>query len=115
MTDGIDALLSEDRSSLCQRWQSFFGTLPPSRLSRPMMARTLAVELQWRASGQSRAAMIRRLEKAIAAGDANQPLAYTGNRLVREWHGWQYVADVVEDGYLWENRVELLPVLRTSS
>lgn len=100
--DDIDALLSEDRRSVCQRWQSLYGIPPPSRLSRPMMAKILVVELQWRAYGQSRAAMIRRLHKAVAAGDANQPLADTGKRLIREWHGRQYV---VEDGYLWEERV----------
>jgi len=103
--DNIDALLSEDRRSVCQRWQSLYGTPPPSRLSRPMMAKILVVELQWRASGQSRAAMMRRLQKAVAAGEGNQPLADAGKRLIREWHGRQYVVDVVEDGYLWEDRV----------
>ena len=55
----IDGLLSVDRNVLIDQWKKVMGPAPPNRLSRPMMAKILAAQLQWQASGLSRAAMVR--------------------------------------------------------
>lgn len=92
------------RGDLKERWEEVIGNPSPPRLSRTMMARILACELQWRASGQSRAAMFKRLKRALEAADRQAPIANSGARLVREWNGRDHVVDVTDDGYLWNGK-----------
>lgn len=97
----IDAVLNAERETLVDNWTKLIGRPPPERLSRSMMARILACELQWRACGRSRAQMLSKLDRAIAAAGSTKPKAAAGARLVREWNGRRHVVDVIEDGYLW--------------
>ncbi len=104
MTLDIDALLKAERSVLVTRWTDLFDAVPPPRLSQSMMARILACELQWEASGQTRSAIVRKLDQVIAGGASNKPVAGTGQRLVRDWNGRRHVVDVTEEGYVWQGR-----------
>lgn len=92
------------RGDLKERWEEVIGHPSPPRLSRTMMARILACELQWRATGQSRAAMFKRLKRALEAADRQAPIANSGARLVREWNGREHVVDVTDDGYIWNGK-----------
>ena len=101
----VTNLEGDDREALKARWQGLFGTCPSPRLSKGMMVRILASELQWQSTGQTRLAFQRKLRKLVAATDKAKPVAQTGARLVRVWNGKEHTVDVVGDGYLWNGKV----------
>ena len=102
----IAALDALDRSALLQRWQSAFGHEAPPRLSRPLMEKAIAYEIQVRAYGGLSARTIRVLKAAAKpeamAGSRRSP--GRGTRLVREWNGILHEVDVRDDGYLWRGQ-----------
>jgi hypothetical protein len=99
----IAALEVLDRPALLARWQSAFGHKASSRLSRPLMQKALAHDIQVRAYGGLSRRTIRALKAAVtsdAAATSFRPLG-RGTRLVREWNGIVHEVDIVDDGYLW--------------
>ncbi|MEO1028472.1 MAG: DUF2924 domain-containing protein [Pseudomonadota bacterium] len=94
-------LKSLSREALKARWFEVLGTTPAPRLSSGMMVRILTCELQWKASGQPRTAIRRRLDKVVDQTPDAKPKAQTGVRLVREWHGEEHIVDVTAHGYHW--------------
>lgn len=104
MTINLDDIDSRDRETLTKLWQGAFGTPPPRQLSQSVMRRVLANELQWKASGQSRGAIIRRLKRVLGTAERMAPTAHAGNRLIREWNGKRHVVDVARDGYIWNGK-----------
>ena len=102
----IAALEALDRPALLARWQSAFGQKASSRLSRPLMQKALAHDIQVRAYGGLSRRAIRALKAAVrsdAAATSTRPLS-RGTRLVREWNGIVHEVDVVDDGYLWRGQ-----------
>lgn len=102
----IAALDALDRSALVQRWRSAFGREPPPRLSRTLMEKAIAYEIQARAYGGLSARTIRALKAAAKpeAVDVSRRPPGRGTRLVREWNGILYEVDVLDDGYLWRGQ-----------
>lgn len=100
----LDTIQSMDRPSLAQLWSKMIGRAPPPRLSRGMMVRILASEHQWQTSRLNRSKHIKRLERILAASAASEPIAQSGQRLVREWNGQQHIVDIIPTGYLWNNK-----------
>jgi hypothetical protein len=90
--------------ALTERWRELFGIDPPPRTSRHMMARIILSEIQWRASGLSRSALIRRLRKVADVETNTKPIAGSGTRLVRDWNGKRHIVDVTAEGYVWNDR-----------
>ena len=86
MTDAY-ILQAASRDELKHHWEDVVGMAPPSRISHSTMADILICEAQWKASGQSKAAVMRKLKHGVSAGDSNKPVANSGARLVREWNG----------------------------
>tara|TARA_R110000868_G_scaffold361052_1_gene623071 strand:+ start:157 stop:549 length:393 start_codon:yes stop_codon:yes gene_type:complete len=103
MTDAY-ILQAASRDELKHHWEDVVGMAPPSRISHSTMADILICEAQWKASGQSKAAVMRKLKHGVSAGDSNKPVANSGARLVREWNGREHVVDVTVDGYVWNGR-----------
>ena len=101
----VTNLERDDRDALKARWQGLFGSCPPPRLSKGMMVRILASELQWQSAGQTRTAFHRKLRKLVVATDKAKPVAQSGVRLVRVWNGKEHTVDVLDDGYLWNGKV----------
>lgn len=102
----IAALDALDRSALLQRWQSVYGHEAPPRLSRSLMEKAIAYEIQVRAYGGLSARTIRALKasaKPEAGAVSRRPLGH-GTRLVREWNGILQEVDVLDDGYLWRGQ-----------
>lgn len=101
----LDHDLTElSRKDLKERWEEIIGTPPPPRIARVTMIRILTCELQWQVCGHSRATIIKKLERAVAASKKEQPIASSGTRLVREWNGREHVVDITDDGYLWNGK-----------
>jgi hypothetical protein len=92
-----------DRSALLQRWRMAFGRDAPPRLSRALMQKAIAYELQVEAFG-GLPSRTRRALRAGAKADGRSTLTNLpgrGTRLIREWHGTVHDVEVLEDGYLW--------------
>ncbi|MGI9426602.1 MAG: DUF2924 domain-containing protein, partial [Hyphomicrobiaceae bacterium] len=92
--DKLELLDRASRSELVEHWTALFGCRPPPRISRGMMFRMIACEIQWRDSGLTKARVIRRLRRLAAAPNSSKPLARPGARLVRQWNGRHHVVDV---------------------
>ena len=103
-TSSLDALAKSDRIKLVRKWEDAFGQPPPSRISQSLMNRILASEHQWKASGENRVALIRRIGKLADRKPDTRPATSSGARLVRVWNGRKHIVDVTEDGFVWNNK-----------
>ncbi len=98
------------REKLVERWQRQYHADPPSGISRQLMVRAIARELQARRYGGLRPAVLRRLQKAIEGDAANDQASATqasslrpGSRLLREWNGVTHTVEVIERGFVWKD------------
>ncbi len=104
----IDALADLPRVELVERWQRHYRTDPPKGISRPLLVRAIAYEMQAKRYGGLKPATDRRL-RMYSNGTANgdhggrktAPTLQSGARLVREWNGVNHVVEVIEGGYVW--------------
>jgi hypothetical protein len=99
----LAALAGLDRTALLERWRRAFGHDAPPRLSRPLMEKAIAYNIQVKAFGGLSARTMRAL-RAAAKGDGGLTSCRapgSGTRLVREWNGALHEVEVLEDGYLW--------------
>jgi len=104
----IVALSDLPRPALVERWQMHYRTDPPKGISRPLLVRAIAYEMQAKRYGGLKPATDRRL-RMFANGTANgdhggrktAPTLQSGARLVREWNGVNHVVEVIEGGYVW--------------
>jgi hypothetical protein len=99
----LAALAELDRTALLQSWRKAFGRDAPPRLSRALMQKAIAYDLQVKAFG-GLSTRTKRSLRAAAKGDRRSALSKLpscGTRLLREWHGALHEVEVLEDGYLW--------------
>ena len=99
----LAALAEMDRPALLQRWRMAFGRDAPPRLSRALMEKAIAYDLQVEAFG-GLPSRTRRALRVAAKADGRSTLTNLpsrGTRLIREWHGTVHDVEVLEDGYLW--------------
>lgn len=105
----IDTLADLARSELVERWRTYFRTEPPKGISRSLLFRAVAYQMQAKRYGGLKPATDRRLRR-IAEGtvDSNHgsrkasSALHPGARLVREWNGVSHVVDVIEGGFIWK-------------
>jgi len=101
----IAGLAELDRASLVARWRSLYGRPPPPKLSRALMEKAIAYEIQSAAFGGLSAVTKRALRAAASGGGTSsstrRPLS-AGARLIREWNGTVHEVDVAEEGYIWQ-------------
>jgi hypothetical protein len=96
----VAALADLDRTALLERWQAAYGPKVPPRLSRSLMAKAIAYEIQVKAFGGLPTRTKRALKVAAKAdGKAAPPIPGRGTRLIREWHGRLHEVEVLDDGY----------------
>ncbi|MHA1179967.1 MAG: DUF2924 domain-containing protein [Alphaproteobacteria bacterium] len=104
----IDALVDLTRTELAERWRTNYRTDPPKGISRPLLFRAIAYEMQAKRYGGLKPAIVRRLQmiaKRPAGGDHSNrkasPTLQPGARLIREWNGVSHVVEVIEGGFIW--------------
>ena len=102
----IAGLAELDRESLITRWRAAYGAPPPRKLSRALLEKALAYEIQCRAFGGLSGAARRALRAAATTkGKSTGPRSLNpGARLVREWNGVVHEVDVSGDGYVWQDQ-----------
>ena len=101
----IASLLDRSTQELRLAWRQQHRTGPPVGLSRDLLIRALAYELQERAHGGASAALRRRLQ-SLASASAKGALAVdtgmvpkAGTTLVRQWRGHTHTVLVHKDGF----------------
>ena len=104
----IGALADLPRADLVKRWQGLYRASPPKGISRRMMFRAIAYEMQAKKYGGLKPAVGRQLQRiatGLASGDrvtiTVASKLKSGARLVREWNGATHVVEVVDDGFIW--------------
>ena len=94
----IDALTDLTRAELVERWRTHHRTDPPKGISRRLLVRAIAYEMQAKRYGGLKPATDRRLRMIIestTAGDhggrKTASRLQPGARLIREWNGVNHV------------------------
>jgi hypothetical protein len=106
----IAGLVDRPTSDLRLAWLQLYRTDPPVGLSRDLMIRALAHQLQERTEGGASPALRRRLqglaEEFEKRGASFDPgiVPKTGTMLVRQWRGHTHTVLVREDGFEYEGQ-----------
>jgi hypothetical protein len=106
----IAGLLSRSTQNLRLDWRELHRRGPPLGLSRDLMIRAFAQELQEHAHGDPSAALRRRLQtmaRELAKGASSfdpSIVPKTGTTLVRQWRGHPHTVLVREDGFEYEGQ-----------
>ena len=101
----IAGLLERPTQELRLAWRQLHRTGPPLGLSRDLLIRALAYQLQERAHGGASAALRRRLQSLAGASEkgalAVDPgiVPKAGTTLVRQWRGHTHTVLVHKDGF----------------
>jgi Protein of unknown function (DUF2924) len=101
----IAGLLDRSTQELRLAWRQWHRTGPPLGLSRDLLIRALAYELQERAHGGPSVALRRRLQTLARASekgalsDESDRVLKTGTTLVRQWRGHTHTILIHKDGF----------------
>ena len=106
----IASLLDRSTQELRLAWRKLHRTEPPFGISRDLLIRSLAYELQQRANGSPSLALRRRLqtlaggwERGARSVDPSVVLK-AGSTLVRQWRGQTHTVLVQKDGFEYEGQ-----------
>lgn len=106
----LASLTTLSRDTLVARWGEAFGRSPPKGMSRRLLERAVAYQLQVQASGELKPDVLRKLRRHTAAKETNGDNRSTkstklapGTRLIREWNGRNHIVEVMADGFLWND------------
>ena len=106
----IAVLVDRSTHELRLAWRQLYCTEPPRGLSRDLLIRALANQLQERTHGGASRALRRRLHTLAGeferGGASFDPalLPKTGTTLVRQWRGRAHTVLVREDGFEYEGQ-----------
>lgn len=92
-----------NRTSLLKAWQSVFGRPAPKGMSKSMLRRFLAFEVQAKAQGGV-ARFTRSNVLPPKPKTAQATKLKPGGRLIREWNGKTHIVDVTEGGFEWRGK-----------
>ena len=105
----IAGLLDRSTPELRLAWREFYRASPPLGLSRDLLIRALAYELQQHAHGGPILALRRRLQSLGGASEkgAVDPglVIKAGTTLVRQWRGHTHTVLVHKDGFEHEGQL----------
>ena len=106
--EGLEAEIDRVRAlgldELRARWRTTFRSSPPPALSKDLMARMVAWNIQEQALGGPDAATLKLLD-SLARGEKpeGKRRLKTGTVLVREYQGGRHTVTVVPGGFLWRD------------
>ena len=102
----LTALGELSRDELVDLWSINYGRPPPKGISRRLLERAAAYEMQVEAFGGLKPKVRRRLLSIVGSSDSakstgSRPNLAPGTRLIREWNGRSHTVDVVDGGFEW--------------
>ena len=100
------------RADFVGRWVALYRSPPPKGISRALLIRAIAYRIQTSKWGGLKSATLRQLQKAAGepvseAKTLASPSRWSlrpGTRLLREWNGKTHQVEVVETGFIWDDR-----------
>ncbi len=104
----IGALVDLPRPALVERWRTHYRSDPPKGISRSLLVRAIAYEMQAKRYGALKPATDRRLRMFNGTANGDHGGRETGSslqpgtRLVREWNGVSHVVEVIDGGFIWK-------------
>ena len=104
----IAGLIDRSTQELRLAWRKLHRTEPPLGISRDLLIRSLAYDLQQRARGSPNLRLRRRLRTLAAASESGARsvdpgvVLKAGSTLVRQWRGHTHAILVREDGFEYE-------------
>jgi hypothetical protein len=99
----IAELLERSTPELRLAWRQWYRTDPPPGLSRDLLIRALAHQLQEQRKGGASRRLSRRL-RTLAREIGPSIALKTGTTLVRQWRGHAYTVLVRDDGFGYEGQ-----------
>lgn len=106
ITLSIDALAQMGREGLLDLWPKMMGTVVPRSMSKGLLRRFLAFELQAQADrGLSKTELTEIARVGARSSRAKTTRMAQGSRFLREWNGVTHVVERTEAGYLWNGEV----------
>lgn len=107
LADTLAGLPGLDRETLVRHWQELYGFKPGGNISRQLMIKAIAYQLQVRILGGLKPEMQALLKEALE-NKPPQPIKIappsSGIRLVREWHGVTYEVVMLDHGVFYNNQ-----------
>ena len=106
----IAGLVDRSTQELRLAWRQLHRTEPPFGMSRDLLIRSLAYDLQQRAHGSPNLALRRRLQILAAASEKGARsvdpgvVLKAGSTLVRQWRGHTHTVLVRESGFEYEGQ-----------
>ncbi len=97
-----------DRKELVEKWTKIYGAVPPKGLSRTTLELAIAYDEQAKKYGglpKETEQLLLRIAKEDKVDLTLPQKLKPGARLVREWKGKAHVVDIIESGYLWQDKV----------
>lgn len=117
-TNNITKLKQMDRASLANQWLALFGASPPKASSYKFLLRSLAYEIQAKQNPDLSKSDVKVLSTSLGqhgklGASPNSKSSNTkprimlvpGSRLVREWNGKIYTVSVIEEGFVYKDKV----------
>jgi hypothetical protein len=105
----LGALSRAPRVEVKEKWRNVFGTNAPGNMSRKLMIRALAYEVQAHNYGRLKPKVRKQLGRVMEQctppdNKPGAPPVQPGTRLLREWRGICHCVDVTDDGFRWNNQ-----------
>ncbi len=101
----IAGLCGLSRADLIERWVELHGSPPIKTMTKGLLARGIAHEMQVRQAGGLTSAEKKALGALAQGGTNPSPGALkAGTRLYRSWRGVTQEILVLEDGYSWRSK-----------
>lgn len=104
----IQMLEALDLEGLRALWEQHFKKAPINRLSRDLLIRALAWQLQAdaygglnKATARERATQVATLLSTGSVSETRSAAYKAGTKLIREWQGRIHEVIVLDDGYVW--------------
>jgi len=108
LAGSLASLPTLTRGTLVERWAAAFGRPPPKGISRRLLERAVAHQLQVQAVGGMKPDVLRKLKRHAAARNTNgidrnitSARLAPGTQLIREWNGRNHTVEVTATGLLW--------------
>lgn len=108
MGDIVRSLEILDRDALVAEWIKINNRPPPLNLSRGLLLRAIAYQLQETDLGGLKKSVRERLRKITASANAEviaSSQVNPGTRLLREWHGVTHEVVIDEEGVRYQGKV----------
>ena len=106
----LTELADVSRERLIERWSAAYGRPPPKGISRRLLERAAAYEMQVDVYGGLKPRVRRQLLSCVADEERKRSTTSSrtlspGTRLVREWNGRSHTVEVVDEGFVWNGEV----------